>query len=149
MKVLLKKDVDKLGVAGEIVTVKDGYGRNFLVPQGFAVFATPGSIRAAEEELRQKSRKADATKAQAEEIAAQIKETSLTITVKAGEDGKIFGTVTNQMLADSLNEKGFDFDRRKIELDSDVKNLGEFTATIDLHPEVKASLKFWVVKEEE
>jgi large subunit ribosomal protein L9 len=149
MKVLLKKDVEKLGSAGEIVTVKDGYGRNFLVPQGLAVFATPGAVRAAEEELRQKSRKLEANKSQAEEIAKQIEGTSVTIAVKAGEDGKIFGTVTNQMLADTLNEKGFDLDRRKITLDSDVKNLGEFTASVDLHSEVKATLKFWVVKEEE
>jgi len=149
MKVLLKKDVEKLGTAGEIVTVKDGFGRNFLVPQGYATFATPGSVRAAAEELRQKSRKAEATVSQAQEMAAQIQDTPVTIPVKAGEDGKIFGTVTNQMLADALNEKGFDIDRRKIAIDSDVKQLGEFTATVDLHADVKATLKFWVVKEEE
>ncbi|MCC5933213.1 MAG: 50S ribosomal protein L9 [Candidatus Cyclonatronum sp.] len=148
MKLILKQDVEKLGAAGEIVTVKDGYGRNYLVPQGYAVLATPGAIRSVQEEARQKARKADATKVQAEEVARQIAETSLTISVTAGEDGKIFGTVTNQMLGDALTEKGFNIDRRKITIDSDVKNLGEFTATIDLHTEVKATLKFWVVKED-
>lgn len=148
MKLILKQDVEKLGAAGEIVTVKDGYGRNFLVPKGYAVLATPGAVRAVQEEARQKSRKADATKAQAQEVARQIAETSLTISVTAGEDGKIFGTVTNQMLGDALTDKGFNIDRRKITIDSDVKNLGEFTATIDLHTEVKATLKFWVVKED-
>ncbi|AXJ01916.1 LSU ribosomal protein L9P [Cyclonatronum proteinivorum] len=148
MKLILKQDVEKLGAAGEIVTVKDGYGRNYLVPQGYAVLATPGAVRAVQEEARQKARKADATKAQAEEVARQISETSLTISVTAGEDGKIFGTVTNQMLGDALTDKGFNIDRRKITIDTDVKNLGEFTATIDLHTEVKATLKFWVVKED-
>lgn len=148
MKLILKQDVEKLGAAGEIVTVKDGYGRNYLVPQGYAVLATPGAVRAVQEEARQKARKADASKSQAEEVARQIAETSLTISVTAGEDGKIFGTVTNQMLGDALTDKGFNIDRRKITIDSDVKTLGEFTATIDLHTEVKAALKFWVVKED-
>ncbi len=148
MKLILKQDVEKLGSAGEIVTVKDGFGRNFLVPQGLAVFATPGAIRAAEEETRQKSRKAEATIAQAEELASQLQNVTLTVTAKAGEDGKLFGTVTNQNLADMLTEKGFDIDRRKINLDSDVKHLGEFSATIDLHHDIKGHIKFWVVKEE-
>ncbi len=148
MKLILKQDVEKLGAAGEIVTVKDGYGRNFLVPQGLAVFATDGAIRAAKEEQRQKSRKVEATRAQAEELASQLEGTTLTVTAKAGDDGKIFGTVTNQNLADLLTEKGFDIDRRKINLDSDVKSLGEFTATVDLHHDIKATVKFWVVKED-
>lgn len=149
MKLILKQDVEKLGEAGEIVTVKDGYGRNYLVPQGYAIFATPGAIANAEEVKRQQTRKIQATKAYAEDLAQKIQNTPVMISVKAGEDGKIFGTVTNQNLADALAEKGFEIDRRKIELNQDVKTLGEFTATVDLHAEVKAELKFWAVKEEQ
>ncbi|MCH8566612.1 MAG: 50S ribosomal protein L9 [Balneolales bacterium] len=149
MKLILKQDVEKVGSAGDIVTVKDGFGRNYLVPQGMAVYATAGAIRSTEEVKKQKSRKLQATKSHADELAIQIQNISVTISVTAGEDGKIFGTVTNQMLADQLNERGFDIDRRKISLDQEVKQLGEFTATIDLHSEVKASLKFWVVKDEQ
>jgi len=142
MKLILKQDVEKLGDAGEVVNVKDGYGRNYLIPTGKATLATPGAIRAIEEETRQRSRKIEATVKNAQQLAAQIEGTSVTVSVTAGEDGKIFGTVTTQQLADALNEKGFDIDRRKVAIDTDVKNLGEYTATVDVFKEIKASLKF-------
>lgn len=146
MKLILKQDVDKLGDAGDIVMVKDGYGRNFLIPTGKAILATAGAVRALEEEKRQRSRKIEATVKNAQQLAAQIEAVSVTISVTAGEDGKIFGTVTTQQLADALTEKGFEIDRRKVSLDSDVKSLGEYTATVDVFKEIKANLKFWVVK---
>jgi large subunit ribosomal protein L9 len=146
MKIILKQDVDNLGEAGQVITVKDGYGRNFLIPKGMAVVASPGAIRAIEEETRQRSRKIEANIKNAQDLAAQIEATSVTISVTAGEDGKIFGTVTTQQLTDALNEKGFSMDRRKINIDTDVKMLGEYTATVDVFSNIKASLKFWVVK---
>ncbi len=146
MKLILKQDVDNLGESGEIVDVKDGYGRNYLIPKGFAIHATESTIRAVQEEKRQQSRKIEAKRENADKLAQQLAEVSVTISVKAGEDGKIFGTVTSQQLTDALNEKGFDLDRRKVTIDGDVKSLGEYTATVDLHAEVKAQVKFWVVK---
>jgi large subunit ribosomal protein L9 len=146
MKLILKQDVEKLGEAGEIVTVKDGYGRNYLIPQGFAIMATDSALRAIEEENRQRSRKIEATIQNAQKLADQIEKISITISVTAGEDGKIFGTVTTQQLADAVNEKGFNIDRKKINIDTDVKNLGEYTATVDIFKDIKATLKFWVVK---
>ncbi len=146
MKLILKEDVEKLGEAGELVTVKDGYGRNYLIPQGYAVMATDSAIRAYEEEQRQRSRKIEATIQNAQKLADQLEKVSVTITVTAGEDGKIFGTVTTQQLADAVNEKGFDIDRKKITIDSDVKNLGEYTATVNILKDINATLKFWVVK---
>lgn len=148
MKLILKEDVEKLGEAGELVTVKDGYGRNYLIPQGYAVMATDGAIRAYEEEQRQRSRKIEATIQNAQKLADQLEKVSVTITVTAGEDGKIFGTVTTQQLADAVNEKGFDIDRRKITIDTDVKNLGEYTATVNIIKDINATLKFWVFKAE-
>lgn len=147
MKIILKQDVQNLGEAGQVVKVKDGFGRNFLIPKGMAVIATPGAIRAVEEEARQRSRKVEANIKTAQDLAAQIEGTSVTIAVTAGEDGKIFGTVTTQQLADALNEKGFSIDRRKVTIDSEVKMLGEYTATVDVFSNIHASLKFWVVKE--
>jgi len=146
MKIVLKEDVEKLGEAGEVVTVKDGFGRNYLIPTGKAIMATPGAIRAIEEEARQRSRKVEATIQNAQQLASQLEGTSITVSMTAGEDGKIFGTVTTQQLTDALNEKGFDIDRKKVSIDEDVKTLGEYTASIDVFKDIKATLKFWVVK---
>jgi len=102
MKLVLKQDVENLGEAGEIVTVKDGYGRNYLIPQGLAVVASKGAMKAAEEELKQASKKREAKLAVAKELAEKLSAVSVTVSVTAGEDGKIFGTVTNQNIADAL-----------------------------------------------
>lgn len=146
MQVILKEDVEKLGLAGEVVDVKDGYGRNFLIPKGKAVLATPSARKVVDQQMKKvlELRLADLEKAK--EIAEALQGTNVTIAVKAGEEGKIFGTVTNVQIAEALKEKGFDIDRRKIQIDEDVKQLGEYTATINLHEEVKTSLTFWVVK---
>ncbi len=146
MQVILKEDVEKLGLAGEVVEVKDGYGRNYLIPTGKAVLATPGARKMVDQQMKKVLEQRLANLDTAKEIAEALHGTNVTIAVKAGEEGKIFGTVTNVQIAEALKEKGFDIDRRKIQIDEDVKQLGEYTATINLHEEVKASLTFWVVK---
>ena len=146
MKVILTQDVEKLGHSGELVIVKDGYGRNFLIPSGMAVLATKSSI--AELELMQKraAKKAELNVKEAKKMAKKIESSNLTIAVITGEDDKIHGTVTNIQIADALTEKGIDIDRRSITVDTDVKTLGEYTATIQLLGDLKPQLKFWVVK---
>ena len=146
MQVILKEDVEKLGLAGEVVEVKDGYGRNFLIPTGKAVLATPSARKVVDQQMKKVLEQRLANLDTAKETAEALQGTNVTIAVKAGEEGKIFGTVTNVQIAEALKEKGFDIDRRKIQIDDDVKQLGEYTATINMHEEVKASLTFWVVK---
>ncbi|MFO8028339.1 MAG: 50S ribosomal protein L9 [Cyclonatronaceae bacterium] len=146
MQVILKEDVEKLGLAGEVVDVKDGYGRNYLIPKGKAVLATPSARKAVDQQMKKVLEQRLAELEKAKEIAEALQGTNVTVAVKAGEEGKIFGTVTNVQIAEALKEKGFDIDRRKIQIDEDVKQLGEYTATINLHEEVKSSLTFWVVK---
>lgn len=148
MKVILKEDVEKLGQAGELVDVKDGYGRNYLIPQAKAVLATKGAI--AEVELMQKraALKAELTVKEAKELAKLLETTSLTISVTTGEDDKIFGTVTNVQIAEALQERDILVDRRNITINEDVKVLGEYTATVSLVGDLKPTVKFWVVKAE-
>lgn len=148
MKVILREDVEKLGQAGELVDVKDGYGRNYLIPQGKAVLATKGAIEELERLKRQAAIKAELTVQEAKELAKQIEITSVTISVPTGEDDKIHGTVTNVDIAEALEERDILVDKRNISIDQDVKSLGEYTATIDLVGDLNPTLKFWVVKEE-
>lgn len=147
MKVILKEDIEKLGSRGELVDVKDGFGRNYLIPQGKALLATQGAIKAYEEEQKRESEKQQLDIEKAQELADQLSNTSITIPVKAGEDGKLFGTVTNIHVADALKEKGFDLDRRKIKINEDVNALGEYSATVDVGPEISANVKLWVVNQ--
>ena len=148
MKVILKEDVEKLGQAGELVDVKDGYGRNYLIPQAKAVLATKGAI--AEVELMQKraALKAELTVQEAKDLARLLEATSVTIPVTTGEDDKIFGTVTNVQIAEALEEREILVDRRNITINEDVKTLGEYTATVSLVGDLKPTVKFWVVKAE-
>lgn len=147
MKLVLIDEVEKLGSAGDVVVVKDGYGRNYLIPQGKAVVATKGAIKAVEENNRQASKKREASMKVSKDLADKLTATSVTVSVTAGEDGKIFGTVTTQQIADALKEKGFDVDRKKITIE-DVKALGEYVATVQVQGEIKAEVKVWVVKSE-
>jgi large subunit ribosomal protein L9 len=148
MKLILKEDVEKLGSAGELVDVKDGYGRNFLIPRGKATLATSGAIRQYEHLKRQAALRADLSVEAAKELAQQIETTSVTIPVTVGEDDKIHGTVTNIQVAEALEEREIIIDRRKISLDQEIKSLGEYTATIDLLGDLKPKVKVWVVKED-
>ncbi|MFO7799572.1 50S ribosomal protein L9 [Rhodohalobacter sp.] len=148
MKLILKDDVEKLGSAGDLVNVKPGYGRNYLIPQGKAVLATPGAIRQFEHLKREAALRAELSVEAAKELAQQLETTSVTIPVTVGEDDKIHGTVTNIQVADALEERDILVDRRKITLDQDIKSLGEYTATVDVLGDLKPQVKVWVVKED-
>ena len=147
MEVILKEDVKGLGYKNDIVTVKPGYGRNYLIPQGFAVIADKSNKKIVAENVRQAAHKAEKIKADAQSLADSIGDITLEIPAKVGETGKIFGSVTTNQLAESLKAKGFDVDRKRISFDQEVKTAGEYTATINLHKEVKHTVKFNVVAE--
>jgi large subunit ribosomal protein L9 len=149
MKLILVQDVANLGVKGDVVTVKDGYGRNFLIPRSMAIIANKSNIAHNEEILRQSARKREGNRKATLELAEQLKSVKLTIAVKTGEDDRIFGTVTTQQIADLLQEKGFNVDRKRISINEDIKSLGEFAATVTLMPDIKPEVTFWVVKAED
>jgi large subunit ribosomal protein L9 len=147
MKLILREDVDKLGESGDIVEVRAGYGRNYLIPQGKAMMATDGALKQVERMKEQAERRAELTVERAQEMADRLETTSVTIPVEVGEDERIHGSVTTQDVADALAERDIDIDKRKITIDQDIKTLGEYTATISLISEIKAQIKVWVVKE--
>jgi large subunit ribosomal protein L9 len=147
MEVILKDDVKGLGYKNDIVTVKPGYGRNYLIPQGFAVIADKSNKKIVAENIRQAAHKADKIKNDAQELANSIGDITIDIPAKVGETGKIFGSVTTNQLAEALKAKGFDVDRKRISFDQDVKTAGEYTASINLHKEVKHTVKFNVIAE--
>ena len=146
METILLTDIANLGHKDDIVDVKQGYGRNYLIPQGYAILATPSARKVVAENLRQRAHKEAKLKAEAEAIAAQLAEVKLTIGAKTSSTGKIFGSVNSIMISESLKEKGFDIDRKKIML-KDVKEIGNYTALIKLHREVKVDVEFEVVSE--
>lgn len=145
MEIILKQGVENLGEAGEIVDVKPGYARNYLLPQGLALRATGSNRRRFEEERQHTLRAEEREREKADELASGLEGYSLTFTVHAGEEGRLFGSVTNADIADSLEEEGFEVDRRKIVLEDPIKELGVYRVTIDLHPEVRPEIKVWVV----
>jgi large subunit ribosomal protein L9 len=148
MEVILKKNVDKLGYANDVVSVKPGYGRNFLIPQGYAVLATASAKKAHEDMMKQKSHKETKLVAEAEAIAAQIAELTVTILTKAGENGKIFGSINTVQLAEALKKAGHDIDRKSLKIkDEPIKEVGTFEAEALLYKGVKQSFKFEVVSE--
>lgn len=147
MEVILKDDVKGLGFKNDIVTVKPGYGRNYLIPQGIAVIADKTNKKIVAENIRQASHKAEKLKIDAQAIADQIGDQVFDLTAKVGESGKIFGAVTTTQLSDALKAKGIDVDRKKISFDQEVKTAGEYTASVALHKEVKHTVRFNVVAE--
>lgn len=147
MKLILREDVDKLGDSGDIVEVRAGYGRNYLIPQGKAMMATEGALKQVERMKESAARRAEVTVENAQEMAERLETASVTIPVSVGEDERIHGSVTNQDVADALAERDINIDKRKITLDQDIKTLGEYTATVNLISEIKAQVKVWVVKE--
>ncbi|SOE22589.1 LSU ribosomal protein L9P [Spirosomataceae bacterium TFI 002] len=146
MEIILTTDIAGLGYKNDTIDVKPGYGRNYLIPQGFAKLATPSNKKILAENLKQAAHKAEKIKSEAEAIAAQIGDNSITITMKAGESGRIFGRVTSLQIADALAAKGIIVDRKQIALE-DIKYVGDFKATIDLHKEVKHEISISVVEE--
>ena len=145
MKVILLTDVPNLGNEGEVISVKNGYGRNWLIPQRLAQMATPGAVRAFEDQMRQQARRRAQERNNAEEIKNQLENAVVNIEAKVGEENRIFGTITSQQVALGLAVQGFNIDRRIITMNEDIKVLGEYTATIKLHAEVHAQLSVHVV----
>lgn len=144
VEIILKEDIAGLGYKNDIVEVRPGYARNFLIPKGYAVTATASAKKVQTENIRQAAHKAEKIRTEAEQLAASIGDMTLEIAAKLGETGKIFGKVTTTQIADALRAKGFEVDRKKISLDGDVKSAGDYTATLDLHKEVKHKVKFTV-----
>jgi len=148
MKVILTSDVKNLGVQGDIVEVKPGYARNFLLPRNLAMPATEGNMKVLAERRKQqeiidaKNRKA------AEELAKKLKKVSITVSVLAGEDEKLFGSVTSREIARLLSEQGIEVDRKQIVLDEPIRTLGVFSVPIKLHRDVETAVRVWVVKEQ-
>ncbi len=148
MKVILQENVETLGHIGDIVKVAPGYARNYLIPKGLAVEATTKNAKALEHAKRQMEYKKNKVLEQAKGIAAKIEAIALNLVHQAGEEGKLFGAVTNIELAEQLKLQGLDIDRKKIVLAEPIKHVGEFTATVKVHPEVSATLKVTVTKAE-
>jgi len=144
MKVILTQDVKNLGHKDDIVNVKDGYGRNFLIPQGKAKLASEGALKMLAEDIRQREFKMDKLRKDAEALAGKLNGITVQIAAKAGNSGKIFGSVTALQVANALKDKGFDVDRRKIVFD-DVKSIGQFEANINLVKDINASIILDVV----
>jgi len=149
MKVLLKEDVDGLGSCGDEVTVKDGYGRNYLVPQGKAILATPKNVRAFAHQKAIVQGRLKKLVNSAEERAAEISKLTVTVTKKSGEQGKLYGAVTAQDIASGLAGQGVEIDRRKILLGEPIKALGQFKVPLKLHAQVTAEINVHVVAEAE
>lgn len=147
MKVILRKEHEKLGAIGDVVEVKDGYARNYLIPRNIAYPATKSAMAALEEEKKQAElRKTKELKA-AERLAGELEKVSITIQMNVGEDDKLFGSVTSQMIADALKEKGFTIDKRIIDLEEPIKALGIYNVNVKLHQNVTGKVKVWVVRE--
>ena len=147
MEVILKQDVKHLGEKDDIVVVKPGFGRNYLIPQGFAIMATPSAKKVLAENIKQAQFKQDKIKKDATELAAKLESVKLSIGAKAGESGKIFGKVNSIQIADALKAQGYDVDRRRITFETEPKQLGEYIANLNLHKEVKVQIPFEVVAE--
>jgi large subunit ribosomal protein L9 len=147
MKVILQEDVPDLGEAGDLVEVKSGYGRNFLIPKGLAVLATPRNIKTIEHQRRLFTDRQTKLHSQASELAEQINILSATFTRKSGEDDKLYGSVTSQNIAEFFTSQNLPVDRKQIMLEEPIKSLGAYNVPIKLHPGVVAEIKVWVVKE--
>ena len=147
MKIILRQDYENLGKTGDIVNVKPGFARNYLLPKKIAYPAQPNYVRMLEEENRQKQQRQRKEKKQAEEMAAKLSGVSVTISVSVGEEDKMFGSVTSQDIAAALKEQNYEVDRRKIVLEEPIKALGIYSVPIKVYPEVEANVKVWVAKE--
>ena len=147
MQVILREDVHKLGRCGETVRVRDGYGRNYLIPRGLAVLASPRNIAQADHDKRVIEHRNKKLSTEAEQLKARIEELSINIAKQVGEEGKLFGSVTTREIAEALALQGFDIDRRSISLAQPIKSLGVHSASVKLPGSVTAELKIWVVQQ--
>ena len=148
MEVILKHDISNLGHTDDIVKVKAGYGRNFLIPQGYAILATPSAKKIHAENLKQRAHKEEKIRNDAKDLATKLKDLSLIIGAKTSSSGKIFGSVNTIQISEALKEKGFDIDRKNITIKEElIKEVGKYTATVRLHKEVKIEIPFEIVAE--
>ncbi|HAV40438.1 MAG TPA: 50S ribosomal protein L9 [Aquificaceae bacterium] len=141
MKVVLIKDLEGYGVFGDVISVKDGFARNYLIPRGIALPATEGNLKHVRSIISQKARKLQREKEKAQELAKKLEGFVVEITRQVGEKGKLFGSVTPQDIAQALKERGFDIDRKKVMLKNPIKDIGIYTVVLKLHPEVSVSIK--------
>jgi large subunit ribosomal protein L9 len=146
MKVLLRNDVPKIGKKGELLDVKEGYARNFLIPNGLAVEATGGAMKQYEEDKKAQERKKAKEKEDALALAAKIKGTTITLRHKAGEEGRLFGSITSAEISEALKQKGFDIDKKHVILDEPIRLVGGHDVKVKLHTEVTAALHVEVAK---
>ncbi len=148
MEIILKKNVDKLGYKDDIVTVKPGYGRNFLIPQGYAIIATPSNKKAHAEVLRQRSHKEEKIREEAKAVATKLEGLTIKIGAKVGENGKIFGSVNTVQLSEALKAEGLDIDRKSLKIkDEPIKEVGSYKAEANLHKDVSVEFSFEVAGE--
>ena len=147
MQVILKEDILNLGYKDDVVTVKDGYGRNYLIPQGKAVIASPSALKVLSENMKQRAHKLEKIKNDAQALAAKLEGVSLTIGAKTSSTGKIFGSVNNIQIAEALEKAGYEVDRKVIYLKEPVKEIGSYKAQLKLHKEVSVDIPFEVVSE--
>jgi len=147
MKVILREDVKGQGIAGDIIDVKPGYARNYLIPQNFAYPATDAKIKVYEQEKYLKAKKKEQLRFDAEKLKTELEKISLTAAVKVGDDDRLFGSVSSHTVADLLKEKGYDINHRKVSIEDSIKELGVYEVSIDLGFDVSAQVKIWVVKE--
>jgi large subunit ribosomal protein L9 len=150
VSVILRQDVPKLGAEGEVVSVRPGYARNYLLPRGFAYEATEANLRRLEQERQRAEARARRDYLEARRQASRLEDVSLTFHARAGEESKLFGSITSADIAERLNELGLDFevDRRQIELEEPLKALGVYAVPLRLHADVRPEIKVWVIKEE-
>ncbi|KMQ52910.1 50S ribosomal protein L9p [Chitinispirillum alkaliphilum] len=148
MQVVLMKDYGNLGKAMDVVTVKDGYARNYLIPSGVAVPATEGNKKIVAQAKNSAEKREEKKLKEARQLAKKIEQVPCTIPVKVGEEEKIFGSVTSQEIADLLNKEGFNIDKKAVGLDEPIKQLGVYNVKVNLYKDVYAKVKVWVVKEE-
>ncbi len=146
MKVILIENIDRLGNIGDIITVKDGYARNYLIPKSKAKPATPGNMKMLESLKKKKAEEDARINALAQALGDKISKISLTIPVQAGEEEKLFGSISNDMIAEALAEEGVSIDKRDIVIEEPIKSLGVYQVTVKISPEVKTNLKVWIVK---
>jgi large subunit ribosomal protein L9 len=147
MKIILKEDIKKIGKMGQIVDVADGYARNYLVPKGFAVEASTKNIRSLEHEKRIIQEKAKKLKDSAQDIASRISSMTLMIKAKAGEEEKLFGSVTTMDIAEALLNEGIEIDKKRISLEEPIKRLGSYSVQIKLHSDVSVPLNIQIIQE--
>ncbi len=148
MEVILKQDLSNLGYADDIVKVKAGYARNYLIPRGYADLATESNRKVLAENQKQRAHKAQKIKGDAEAVAKQLEAMTLTIGAKVGESGKIYGSITPLQISEALYRHGVEVDRKKIHMDDEhIKALGVYTATVTIHKDIKAKVKFEVIAE--